>query len=169
MSAQRVGQRVGMTFAMTQRQRVLWAIGSPARAIGVVLVVGALCWLSAVSIGWAAVRVILAIVLAGHWLSYVLAGRNRLSLDDDGIYDHVRFHKRFYPWSQIASLEAATPIRHLHGLVVELASDQPEAGQSVSAQKFLRSSWRPSLAEAQAMLADIVDYFPHLSAEDDDE
>jgi hypothetical protein len=146
---------VGLTFTLTRRQRLLWSLGSPTRAVGVLAVTIGLCWLSIVSIGWSAVCVLVIILLSGHWLSYVLAGRNRLTVDLEGVYDHARFHKRFYPWSDVIDLQVGTPVRHLHGLVIQL-TDPP--GPPV--QKFLRSSWRPSVEEAQAVLTRMQDANP---------
>jgi hypothetical protein len=137
---------VELTFQLSRRQRVLWSLGSPFRAICVFGVTAVVCWLGLVTIGWSAVRVVSALVLSGHWFSYAIAGRSRLSFTAEGIYDHTRFAKRHFAWADMNDLRAATPVRHLHGLVFD---HQDRNGSLV---RFLRASWRPSLSEVETIL-----------------
>ncbi len=152
-------------FALTKRQRIQWSLGSPARAIGFAGFTALLCWLAYVSIGLSAVLVIMIVVVAAHWVPYLLAGRSRLRVTDAGITDHLRFRTRHYAWEEIKALEVMTLHRSTHGLVVELgdtsngSTNGSSTGSSTgsssgdhSRTEFLRASWRPSLREAQQLL-----------------
>jgi hypothetical protein len=143
-------QRAELSFSLTIRQRLLWAIGSPFRATVWGSIVLFLCWLGFVSIGTSAVVVLLGAFFVGHWVPFTLAGRNRLSVTEAGIFDHSRFRKKFYPWASVATFRASSLTRFVHGLVVEL--NGPKDGETEE-PVFLRASWRPSRRE----LIDIVE------------
>jgi hypothetical protein len=109
-------------------------------------VTAVVCWLGLITIGWSAVRVVLALVLSGHWFSYAIAGRSRLSFSAAGIHDHTRFAKRHFSWEDMGDLRADTPVKHLHGLVFD------EEDRNGYVTRFLRASWRPSLNEVELLL-----------------
>jgi hypothetical protein len=136
--------RAEMSFALTIRQRFLWAIGSPFRGCAWAAIIAFLCWLGFVSIGISAVVVLLSAFLVGHLVPFTLAGRSRLSVTEAGIFDHSRFRKKFYPWASIATFRASSLTRFVHGLVIELKG--PKEGEKEDAI-FLRSSWRPTRRE----------------------
>ncbi len=131
-----------------------WSIGSPVRAVGFAGFAALLAWLAYVSIGLSAVVVIGLVVVTAHWVPYVLAGRNRLSVTHDGITDHLRFRTRHYAWDDIIDLTVMTVHRSTHGLVVELRHATEPAGSS--RPEFLRASWRPSPLDAQRLLDSVM-------------
>jgi hypothetical protein len=143
-----VSLKTAVSFKLSVRQRVSWAIGSPFRAVGFVIFTAAICWLSFVSIGLAAVIVIVIMVLLGHWVPFVLAGRSRLGATSYGLYDHVRFHKRQFPWPRIVRIQVVSSSASVHGLVADVIN---ESTGNIHGE-FLRSSWRPTREEAQDLL-----------------
>ncbi len=126
-------------------------MGTPVRAAGFAVFTLLICWLGFISIGIAAVAVILILVGLGHWVPFVLAGRNRIGLSSDGLYDHVRFHKRQYDWSNIVRLHIVSPAPAVHGLVVDVLDQSTGNVRG----EFLRASWRPTLHDAELLLHQI--------------
>jgi hypothetical protein len=142
-----------VSFRLTGRQRLLWAAGSPARCIGFGIFLAIICWLALTTIGFAAVVVIISLVAFGHWVPFVLAGRNRLTAASSGLYDSTRFRKRHYAWGDVVNLHITSPAPFVHGIVVDVAD---RASDDVYGE-FLRSSWRPTLAEAEDLLLKLRD------------
>jgi hypothetical protein len=140
-----------VSFRLTVRQRLLWAVGSPVRCISFCVFLLFICWLGFISIGFSAVVVILAFVGFGHWIPFALSGRNRLVASETGLHDLIRFRKRTYLWSDIVRLHIASPAPFVHGLVVDVLDRS--SGDVFG--EFLRASWRPSRDEAVDLLSDI--------------
>jgi hypothetical protein len=141
-----------MVFRLSTAQRIRWAVGSTIRAIVFALFTALICWLGYVSIGRSAVIVVLILVIGGHWIPYLLAGRNRLAAAPDGLYDHVRFRKRRIEWPHIVALHVVSPAPSVHGLVADV--HDPSIGEDTRGE-FLRSSWRPTRHEAETLLHDL--------------
>jgi hypothetical protein len=140
-----------MSFRLSTAQRIRWAIGSTIRAGVFLLFTLLICWLGYVSIGRSAVIVVLIMVFGGHWIPYLLAGRNRLTATPDGLYDHVRFRKRRFDWVHIGALHIVSPAPSVHGLVADVYD--PSTGDTRG--EFLRASWRPTREEAETLLHDL--------------
>jgi hypothetical protein len=142
-----------ISFRLSVRHRLWWAIGSPLRFAGFVSFCTFLCWLSYTSIGLSAVVVILSMAIVGHWVPYALSGRNRLSASPAGLHDAVRFRKRIFAWDDIVRMHISSPAPYVHGIVVDVLDRQ--TGDVFG--EFLRSSWRPSRRDVQALFDSLRD------------
>jgi hypothetical protein len=140
-----------VSFKLSRSQRARWAIGTPLRAGGFAAFTALICWLAFISIGLAAVAVILILVAVGHWVPFVLAGRNRLGASPDGLYDHVRFHKREFAWASIVRIHVVSPAQAVHGLVADVLDHSTGDVRG----EFLRASWRPTRHDAETLLNQI--------------
>ncbi len=108
-----------------------------------VATVAFLGWLGFVSIGLSALVVIMGLAFVGHWVPYLLAGRNRLLVSRELVTDHLRFRTRRHRVEDIENLHIVKLGSASYGLAVDLRDNTTE---------FLRSTWRPSRREAEQLL-----------------
>jgi hypothetical protein len=147
--AARPHQRSRVVRSLSPADRFWWAVGSPARLIGLLVVMFLLMWLGYISIGFSAIVVLGLLVGMAHLMPYMWSARLRLVVDQYGVYDIRRFRRRVYLWSDGYLLyENGTKAQQFRGL--EICSDGPD-----TAPRVLLASWCKSSHDLDLLIASI--------------
>ncbi len=144
---ERSARRSRVVRGLSRVDRFWWAVGSPARLAGLILVTVVLMWLGLISIGFSAIVVLAIIIGMAHLMPYMWSARLRLVVDEEGVHDIRRFRRRVYLWSDGYSLyENGMRANQFRGL--QVGSDESD----VEPQALL-SSWCKSSNDLDRLVA----------------